>query len=606
MSENLKSLLSFWENLATHQRYDRFVEDRDIETVRTRVDNEGLCFLTTTLPNVGKALDKFHSLGSWTPPSGFALDSDGIPFFLNGAIRLALDSNSSAVDCVRQLSLAFYKLEVDYDDHLVARFLDDFVKVDEGLASDVDFADDFVTKIIEDMRRTIGRILCNEDPTDIRPCHGGGATACRTKNRDKWASLRYYGKLDQVFPYGDYFFYSFSHLSDEMEKLIESKESDPQARVCLVPKDSRGPRIISCEPAELLFIQQGLMRKLYSVLETHCLTAGQLNFTDQKINRDLARKASIDGSLATLDLSEASDRVSLEVVRRVFPPAWLSCLEACRSETTLLPDGRTVKLNKFAPMGSSVCFPVEALVFWTCARASIRLLLGVENPEVFVYGDDIIVPSAFADVVIRGLTSVGLVVNGDKSYKDGPFRESCGGDFHNGVDVTPVRVRKFLVSTGTGLATSADLANEIIAKFGEAESASLISVIEEAVGYAFPRSQLSLPVTIKCNPRASNDVFFRRRFNKHLQRLEHRVLTISTHITCARPADWSEILRKELTRELRANVTGSSQYVNLLQQVNARLDPGQYADSHSVRTKWSWVWLGEPTGDGSSHLAAKR
>jgi hypothetical protein len=87
-------------------------------------------------------------------------------------------------------------------------------------------------------------------------------------------------------------------------------KSVPQARVCLVPKDSRGPRIISCEPAELMFIQQGIMRKLYSHLETHHLTAGQINFTDQSINRNLALLAS--------NAKETWPRLTFRMLRIVF------------------------------------------------------------------------------------------------------------------------------------------------------------------------------------------------------------------------------------------------------------------------------------------------
>jgi hypothetical protein len=571
-------------------------------------------------------MDSFHATNTWEPPDHFKTDQDGIPLFMGKAIRLAIDGNSVAVDCVRQLSYIFYKLEVPYDPELENQFLDQFINTDRDLGS-LDFAatvslprettsmvrETFtVSNIIAEMKGLISRILSNFDPLDIRPCHGSGATACHTPNHEKWAKLRYFPKLDQVYDYPTYFFFSASHLADELDKLERSELKDPRARVCLVPKDSRGPRIISCEPAELMYIQQGLMRLLYGILETHHLTAGYVNFTDQTINQMLARLGSLTDQFATLDLKDASDRVSLSLVRQVFPENWVECLEASRSEVTVLPDGREVKLNKFAPMGSSCCFPVEALVFWACAQATLRLSgahptrdvyfstevnqLRMKTsrgkmllPEVFVYGDDIICHSDHAATVIRGLEAVGLFVNRSKSYVRGKFRESCGGDYHFGYDVTPVRLRAFLENIGTGLEASADFANELIAKFGYEDSHSAIRVIEESVGYFYPRTLLDIPMTIRSSPSASNDAHFQRRWNSNLQRYEYRILQLRHEVKRWRQPDWSELLRKELSRE---KAQARYPYENQLAIIDSSAEPGWYAVAHSARKKWAWSWLG--------------
>lgn len=587
---SLKSLLPLWENLARNRRYRTFIEDEDISTFNKRTKNEGLSFLTTVLPRLGKALDNFHATTTWKCPQGFISDEDDIPLFLGKAIRLALDGNSRAVDSVRQLSYLFYKLEVDYSDELVDEFLRNFIETDHSLIGVPDVFNPETGRILRRMNLTIRRILCNADPLDIRPCHGGGATACRTPNWDKWHELRYFTKLDAVYSYPEYFFYSPSHLVDELRRLKESQESVPRARVCLVPKDSRGPRVISCEPAELMYIQQGIMRKLYDVLENHPITRGQLNFTDQTINREMARLGSITDQFATLDLSEASDRVSLNLIRNVFPANWVEALEACRSEETILPSGEVIKLNKFAPMGSSCCFPVEALVFWACADAVRHEVDPYNEDPIFVYGDDIIVPTAIAESIVRGLELIGLIVNKAKSFMKGPFRESCGGDFHLGEDVTPVRVRKFFSLSGTGLATSADFCNELLQKFGEADSKLLIDFIEDQLGYVFPRTDLPLPGTIRLHPSASNDVFYRRRWNKDLQRWEHRVLALTRNVLTKRSPNWGELLRKELQREDVGGTAGK--YQHWTKVVDANLQPGQYADPHSVRNVWTWIWLG--------------
>lgn len=611
---DLKSLLSLWENLANNQRYEPYVDKVDITTVRQRVLNEGITFLTSVLPKIGKALDSFHSTFEWVAPCEFQTTlwnyngtTYNLPLFLGKAISKAIEGDSQAVDCVRQLSLIFYKYEVDYDDQTVEKFLQKFKETDAGLST-LNYQEGCnlpLEKLIVNMRRLIARVLCNTDPYYIRPCHGGGATACQTENKDKWHKLRYFPELDAVYPYDDHFFYSPTHLIDEYQRLEDCPVGVRQARVCLVPKDSRGPRVISCEPAELMYIQQGLMSLLYETIETHHMTAGQVNFVDQKINRSLARWGSISNEYSTIDLSDASDRVSLRLVELVFPPNWVECFKACRSDTTFLPDKSVVKLNKFAPMGSACCFPVEALVFWACAEASTMSVPGYVPRSTFVYGDDIIVRSNLFDRVVEGLKLIDLMVNENKSYKAGPFRESCGGDYHYGNDVTPVRVRKPLLSSGTGLATNADLANSFIAKFGYASALPMVNSIEESVGVVYPRTTLTLPCTVRANPTASNDVFFQRRFNKDLQRFEYRILAPTLNIIRSRPPGWGELLRKELSRKptgssldhlLGRDQTRDDKWIKfehkLARAYESQLEPGQYADVHSARNKWTWTWLG--------------
>jgi hypothetical protein len=646
LNADLKSLLLLWEYLARNQRYANFVEERDIDTVFNRVAHEGLQFLTVVLPGLGRAIDKFHSTNVWTLPEGFKAKGDGRSVFLQKAIDASLEGNSVAVDCVRQLTYVFYKLEVPHDEEKTEEFLQSFIRTDRdllrfsfrpgdwcegGAHNERPSRPIYARALVERMQGLVSDVLYKQDPLDIRPCHGGGATACHTPNHEKWHKLRYYPELDTIYDYATYFFFSSTHLVDELESLLSSPHAVPQARVCLVPKDSRGPRVISCEPAELMYIQQGLMRKLYGVLESHPLTRGQINFTDQGINRELAHLGSLGGPYATLDLKDASDRVSLGLIRRVFPVDWVACLEACRSKTTLLPNGELVELNKFAPMGSSCCFPVEALVFWACARAAIDLQLqadrktaavhvthyrgvavagcrcsvydlpehwvvqdigeGEKPSSVYVYGDDIICDPRFATCVMEALELVGLLVNRDKSFVSGPFRESCGGDFHKGMDVTPLRLRNWFDKSSTRLQQISDFCNESIAKFGYESSHKMITFLEGVVGYSYPRTLLPLPLTVRGEYAALNDAHFVRRWNLHLQRYEHRVLTSVCLPKRRQPPNWGELMRKELSREHRSLDQGD-RYVNELQMLNAKTDPGEYVDLHTTRTTWKWCWLG--------------
>lgn len=582
----LKSLVSLWTTLARTERYSPYTCDADVMSVQRRSGEEGLSYFTKSLPTLGKALEAWFADGE--PADSVLTGSLHSPDFLGIAVRAARNGDSQAVDCVRQLTLLFYKLEVPHEQETEAAFLDSFVKTDEELSFRMADSD-----LLSDARKLVQRVLCNMDPLDIRPCHGSGATSCRTEQWDKWQKLRYYRKLDAVYPYPDYFFFNATHLADQYARLHNAEERFPTARVILVPKDSRGPRVISCEPAELLYIQQGIMRKLYHLLENHKLTRGLLNFTDQTINRELARIGSKTDEWATLDLKDASDRVSLALVRRIFPRNWVRAFEACRSDWTILPDGRQILLHKFAPMGSSCCFPVEAICFWAIAsvacRTNRRPRSGV---PVYVYGDDIIVQSSNALLVMEALESVGLLVNRNKSYIQGRFRESCGGEYHNGNDVTVVRVRDPLEGSGTLWASNTDLANKFLAKFGLSDGSRILRVIEEFVGRPLPRTSLDLPGTVRLESSVSNDVFYRSRWNKDLQRREYRIPQLVTRVVNRCEPTWCELLRKELVRGFENVPFAGKRRDNVMKVAESTLDPGQYADSRTVQTKWHWAWLG--------------
>jgi hypothetical protein len=185
-----------------------------------------------------------------------------------------------------------------------------------------------------------------------------------------------------------------------------------------------------------MWIQQGLMTSLVDVAEQHSLTRGSVLFTDQKPNQRAAYLGSTNRELSTLDLKDASDRIRLDLVEHLFPRNWYDALYACRSAKTQLPDGTVVELLKHAPMGSATCFPVMALCIWSLLTAALPT-----GSKILVYGDDIVVPSVFVPRAIAVLEAVGLLVNRSKSFVKGPFRESCGKEYIDGVDITPVRLR---------------------------------------------------------------------------------------------------------------------------------------------------------------------
>jgi len=226
----------------------------------------------------------------------------------------------------------------------------------------------------------------------------------------------------------------------------------PHLRLCrgnrftTVPKDGKTDRGICIEPLGNLAIQLGIGRYLKGRLGKvglHVDRSGvgnnPLNWAvarpdGQTIHRLRALRASVDGSLATIDLSNASDTISREVVRLVIPDEWFSLLDACRSTHTLV-DKTWVRLEKFSSMGNGFTFELETLLFACVLAVACELKVG---DDLLVYGDDIIVPCAKYREASAVLSACGFSLNQRKSFSTGFFRESCGGDYYCGQNVRPL------------------------------------------------------------------------------------------------------------------------------------------------------------------------
>jgi hypothetical protein len=205
-------------------------------------------------------------------------------------------------------------------------------------------------------------------------------------------------------------------------------------RVTLVPKNSMTHRTIACEPIGNLpfqiacdgYIKTRLTRKL------------GIDLSSQENNRRLARIGSVSGELATIDLSMASDTLSLNLVPFLLPHDWSTALGALRSPYYKGPFGPG-KYSKFSSMGNGFTFTLETLVFAALCKA-----LG--SRVYTVYGDDIIIETSRSKRLIRYLRFFGFIPNEEKSFTHGPFRESCGGDYYEGHDIRPFFIRKTRVT----------------------------------------------------------------------------------------------------------------------------------------------------------------
>lgn len=211
------------------------------------------------------------------------------------------------------------------------------------------------------------------------------------------------------------------------------------SKITTVPKNEDTVRVIAIEPSGNMALQLAGGRYIEAVLRSIGLDIQK----QQPKNKALALRGSISNSLATIDLKSASDMFTPRLIELLMPKPWYEFLMKVRSPEATI-GGEQVTLNMISTMGNGFTFPLMTLILASFIYA-LRCRHGGPNlyidwTSTAVYGDDVIIHSHEFAEYAGILQDAGLIVNVDKSYSDGPFRESCGGDYYNGYDVTPVYV----------------------------------------------------------------------------------------------------------------------------------------------------------------------
>lgn len=204
-----------------------------------------------------------------------------------------------------------------------------------------------------------------------------------------------------------------------------------------VPKSATSRRSCGKEPSLNVFYQLGLGRQLRQRLKRNGFDLDN----GQDVHRLVACRSSKDGESCTIDLSSASDTVCEALVRLAMPRAWYHALSDLRSSFTRVGD-RWVRLEKFSSMGNGYTFELETALF----GAICMTVMGDDafpGVNLYVYGDDIIVPTKYARGVLAALRFFGFTPNGKKTFTEGSFRESCGGDFYDGEPVRAYYLKEF-------------------------------------------------------------------------------------------------------------------------------------------------------------------
>lgn len=318
--------------------------------------------------------------------------------------------------------------------------------------------------IVSPLREIISGIMEYWDEADFLPVHGSGAVAEKGVHtiEEKCAFMSLPDKM--AYLYSKVGYDAFPHQGPQRRLPV------CVSKLLFVRKSYKSKRSICKEPAALQWGQQGV--RMWTENAVSEWLKGFVNLKRQRINQSAAQFGSITQLVDTIDLSSASDSVAWDLVKRIFPVTILRHFYATRSTHVELPNGKYFELQKFSPMGSSLCFPVQTIIYSSVVvLAAVQTHIGSWNSDQVVdwlrkndwkqlfkfnlttrgqgkfqpfrcFGDDIITDKVLTSNVIDLLQLLGFKVNVEKSFVgDSAFRESCGGHYLCGHDVTPFYLR---------------------------------------------------------------------------------------------------------------------------------------------------------------------
>jgi len=163
----------------------------------------------------------------------------------------------------------------------------------------------------------------------------------------------------------------------------------------------------------------------------------------QSRNQELACVGSMLGfgpsGFSTIDQTSASDCMINSLIEWFLPVGWYRILDDAREPSVTIKGAPVPGYASFCTMGNAFTFPLQCLIFASLTRAAIAMTHCPDH-RYRVYGDDIIVPTGATLLLLEVLRFVGFIPNKRKSHITGNFRESCGGDFLLGENVTPVKL----------------------------------------------------------------------------------------------------------------------------------------------------------------------
>jgi len=534
--KSLKLLHMLFDDVKRQMPEHKLSLDRDFKTIERRYRNEGFSFLAKTLPSFGDAVFASLELGFFDCPTGFSRKG-ALPRFLGGLLEVIFDRRTGLLKHdkdtanllaeIRQITFMFRKALAHQSDE---RKLDERAKA-TFTACDWDINDIPDDPTLRSISRALFHPSSEQDLEWLEPRNGPGGVSEGYRSNRKYSGILGSLDTDIASKYGWTFI--------ECQSYFDPVPSDKSERVAIlhsVPKNSTSRRTITIEPAVNMFCQQawnGLLRKRIS---SDPFLSRSITLDDQKPSQEMALLSSFTRSCATVDLSAASDRLSLDLVKMVFQHDTVLLDGLLLHRTPYVSSGNvTLILRKYAGMGNATTFPIQSIVFaflsvkailksWskTPSRRNCRRALRL----VRVYGDDIILPTYAYSALCQELSDHGLKVNSKKSYYNSGFRESCGLDAYDGVEITPTYVRSDLdtPTDQSHFASLASTSNQLWMRGYYKASDYLRELVEEALG--------QLPLVLRNSPGigwySRTDSFEPHRWNKTLHRWEQKTACIST------------------------------------------------------------------------------
>jgi hypothetical protein len=596
------SYVSLFKDLIVWGQVDPYESERDLSRIFSLCETRGERSIFIDFPACAKSLDNALSRGRLEPQQFTILGKtrDGLPEFMHSTFKRVFDSNGSlwqdpdtgAVQALRQVLLLYKKVQIPCSKEKTANEIKAYFSMDRALRPrsdswhDLDFSksefsleDAIGSKYEPDLfgREELPLYLprlcqrvCDQivrrfhifDANTIVGNHGLGAVADSKSGLDKYVFPTWSQQLERVFPRDIHA--SANVRTFEYERWLQADVQGAlrtlPAKLAPVNKTQEKPRLIASEPTANQFIQGGLRRFIRDQIDASVLR-NSIAITKQSYSRDLAIRASLDSSLATVDLSNASDRLSCWTVERVFrmAPALLEALASARSQYLVHAGTKEyTMLRKFAHQGNATTFPIQSIVY-TClsiaaviwstpklqSRSDAKLWASVKEASsmVRVYGDDIILPTHALPALSALLELCQLKVNGGKSHYSGLFAESCGVDAFMGTDVTPVYLASVADEVKPGDVQSAVDVSNTCYRSGLLNLGNL--VVERIPQHIIDE------LTISRMPGPSTLLFtyssgyngHRTKLNRDLQRLEYRTLVVEPKSVHQQRDGWESLLQ---------------------------------------------------------------
>lgn len=254
----MKSLMQLLECLLSDEgRQCSTATSKDVETLRLRVEHEGLSFVTITLPGFCTDFERSLAIGRVDSTFFRRFKKNGrIPAFLQGFVSRVFDKQSGVlldepdigcIRAVRQICLFAKKIHLECSKSRTTRALQNFVEWEadrewqSGPAVQWDLYD-LVAR----------RLWCFPVDGSFRsnfweyPKHGPGATSEKVTGNSKYTFKKWHSRLDACFPVDFFRYANVSHLEDTYDGIsrlvLLGPEQEIPVRVVPVPKTLKAPR----------------------------------------------------------------------------------------------------------------------------------------------------------------------------------------------------------------------------------------------------------------------------------------------------------------------------------------------------------------------------